>query len=126
LPSQPGDGVGAVIDVWQEWLKVPTGAERAAATLVDNVVTVSCVVAGGEQGDQAGAAVGGPNEQRAQRPPHGRVDVGKKFHTVTHGDTHRLGQDVIVVTWWHLEDASNRGIERPAATRSGCQVSSVA
>ena len=30
---------------------------------------------------------------------HGRVDVGEKFHTVTHGDAQSLGYGVIVVTW---------------------------
>jgi hypothetical protein len=32
------------------------------------------------------------------------------------------------VTWWHLENAGSRGIERPATSRPrpGCQASSVA
>jgi hypothetical protein len=58
LPSQPGHGVGSVINLMAEWLEVPTGAERATATLVDNVVALGCVVAGREEGDPTGAAVG--------------------------------------------------------------------
>ena len=52
---------------WLNGSEVPTGAERAAATLVDNVVPVSCEVAGGEEGDEAGTAVGRANEQCARR-----------------------------------------------------------
>jgi hypothetical protein len=41
---------------------------------------------------------------------------------------HTRGEDVIVVTWWHLEDTSNRSIDRPATPRPcpGCQASSIA
>jgi hypothetical protein len=89
---------------------------------------VGGVIAGSEEGDEAGAAVRGAYEQCSQRLRHGRVDVGKKFHTVTHGDTHSPGEGVIVVTWWHLENAGSRCVERPAAPRPRprCQAFSVA
>jgi enamine deaminase RidA (YjgF/YER057c/UK114 family) len=71
--------------------------------------------------------LGLPHLDGGERPRERRVDVGEKFYTVTHGDTHRLGQGVIVVTCWHLENAGNRGVERPAATRpaSRCEAFSV-